>query len=126
MIGYWIRVQQIIFAPGENFLRRFKNRRKVLFLCLTGPSVTYGVGNGEGQNVRWSGTHLGWYGVCPKAKEESDIFELVRLQGLQVLYCRRAMKIRRGCMVVMKGEKCEDLYHLVGNTIGKPRSLRYL
>jgi len=42
MTGYWILVQQIIFAPGENFLRRFNNQKKVLSLWLTGPSVTSG------------------------------------------------------------------------------------
>ena len=32
-----------------------------------------------------------------------------------------AMKITRGCMAVMKGEKCGYLYRLVGNTVGKTK-----
>jgi len=64
---------------------------------------------------------LGSVAYVPKPRKNLISLSQLDSKGCKCFIAGGAMKITRGCMVVMKGEKCGGLYRLVGNTVGKTK-----
>ena len=113
-------MQQIMFTQGGNFLRRFK-KRKVLSLCLKGLCDVMGLGKVNIKMFDGVVRTLDGVAYVPKLRKNRISLSQLDSKGCKCSIAGGAMKITRGCMVVIKGEKCGDLYCLVGNTIGKTK-----
>ena len=62
---------------------------------------------------------LGGVTYVPKLRKNLISLSHLDFKGCKCSITGGAMKITRGCMVVIKGEKYEGLYHMVSNTVGK-------
>jgi len=62
---------------------------------------------------------LGGVAYVPKLRKNRIFLSQLDSKGCKCSIAGGAMKITRGCMVVIKGEKYGGLYHMVSNTVGK-------
>ena len=60
---------------------------------------------------------LGGVRYVPKMRRNLISLSRMDSMGCKISVAGGAMKITRGCMVLMKGEKCGGLYRLVGSTV---------
>jgi len=68
----------------------------------------------------------GGVAYVPKLRKNLISMSQLDSKGCKCSIAGGAMKITRGCMVVMKEEKCGGLYCLVGNTVGKTKISKVL
>ena len=64
---------------------------------------------------------LGGVAYVPKLRKNLISLSQLDSKGCKCSIARGAMKITRGCIVVMKEEKCGDLHRLIDNTVGKTK-----
>lgn len=70
--------------------------------------------------------YFGWCGICLKDVKESNIIRSAELMGFKYSIIGGAMKITYSCLVLMKGKKCDGLYHLIRITIIDGISLTFM
>jgi len=106
----------------RKFLETFQESKEGTFFLPSGSKCDI-MGLGTVKVKMFDGVVHTLGGVAYISKLRKNLISLSQLnsKGCKCPIAGGAMKITRGCMVVMKGEKCGGIYRLVGTTVGKTK-----